>query len=59
MKFKYVSPIIYIRGSYVNHNPKIRPNVSVLSEGWPSLRLRKNITFKERNELIKEVRHGK
>ena len=58
MKFKYVSPIIYSMGSYVNHNPKIRTNVSVLSEGWPSLRLRKNISFKERNQLIKELRNG-
>ena len=58
MKTKYVSPIIYIMGSYVNHNPKTRTNVSVLSEGWPSLRLRKNISFKERNQLIKELRNG-
>lgn len=58
MKFKYVSPIIYIKGSYVNHNPKIRTNVSVQTEGWPSLRLRRNISFKERNQLIKELRNG-
>ena len=45
-------------GSYVNHNPKIRTNVSELSEGWPSLRLRRNITFQERNQLIKELRNG-
>jgi len=58
MKFKYVSPIIYSMGSYVNHNPKIRTNVSVQTEGWPSLRLRRNISFKERNQLIKELRNG-
>jgi len=58
MKFKYVSPIIYSMGSYVNHNPKTRTNVSVQSEGWPSLRLRRNISFKERNQLIKDLRNG-
>lgn len=51
-------PIIYNMDYFSTNNPIVEENKAVLGHLWPSLRLRKDISFAQRNKLIKSLRNG-